>query len=1101
MNNYRLIKLFSVTGIIITIPLVFIITLTEIIGAGEWYHIGHTADTSDQSATVSQRFIKDIEMDEKYIWVATSDGLNRINRNNLNDITVFKNGFIETFISALAVDNTYVWCGTPSGLVRVDKKTGEALNFTTAEGLSGNEINDLLMDGEFLWIATEKGGLTKYDTKANAWEVYDFNRGLLTLGVNCLGLDSGHIWAGSPNGLWMFDKAVDTWTPFGKPFGLSEENIRCLTVDGNYIWCGTHGGGINRFDVLSYRFEDYSTRNSKVIDDYIQSVCIDGQYLWVGTFSGVSMYNKINRTWERNYDNNSTSDGLTENSVSAIDVDGSYIWFGTDGGGLCRYMKQLPEASISSRSRYIRPGVVGIVGTIADEDGIQNFELKWKPTVGTANWSSEGITIKQKENIRDTEFAEWDVSALEEIPHLLRLIVVDNAGQKNQAQVSFVIDNIPPVIRLDPMPETVRQAEQTVSGTFNDFNLKRITIEFGETVQRVKVKQNEWSANVTLNDGINDFTITAVDIAGQEAKKSFRMIYDMAPPQVMLTAVPKTSGSRTFTVSGVITEASLSRIEVLVGEESRFEGKVIATEGLENTFEAEVKLRKGQNTITVIAYDALGQRGSAEAEITFSSEVPTIMLDKKAHKVVEADYDVKGTWEDSDLLRIYVELNDQQIDAEVNTEDKTFSARIVLSPGKNAITVVAEDKAGNSSFEIYEVVYSQFASKMAFDFDSPYFSTKSDLTVQGFYDEPKIDYISIEPLNIRAELQKTNKRFSFPVTFEQPGAQDLKVTLYDIDGGFTPVNYRVGWDPDPPFLEVEEYNKPLDRIAVISGKFSDEFIKNIDVITPVNKFSADLDIDHETFTATVELVDGKNTISIEAFDYAQNKTEKEINVVCVPSVAGGVSVSTSELSNALARIDELEKLVEQLKVFGGGPKVKIPETSALYFVPYDTKSGDTLWHIAQEYLGNQFNCAQIAAYNDNTAPTIIASNKQVLVPTKQLIHKTMLFDGDDIELRVIDIVAESYGSIGKTEDIEQYRDEVLHRLVRQNLINTEEQNGMKGKTEFVVNENIMIVLKSGDMVTQAYKQATLARLNDMKMRSAIIANINADFLELETVIK
>jgi len=59
-------------------------------------------------------------------------------------------------------DNVTLWVGTPGGLLRLDRVTRRRRMFTTLEGLPGDSVESLVLDGHSIWIGTSSG-ITRLD--------------------------------------------------------------------------------------------------------------------------------------------------------------------------------------------------------------------------------------------------------------------------------------------------------------------------------------------------------------------------------------------------------------------------------------------------------------------------------------------------------------------------------------------------------------------------------------------------------------------------------------------------------------------------------------------------------------------------------------------------------------------------------------------------------------------------------------------------------------------------------------------------------------------------------------------------------------------------
>jgi PAS domain S-box-containing protein len=112
--------------------------------------------------------------------------------------------------------------------------------------------------------------------------------------------------------------------------GLAQSQVHSILQDSRgYLWIGTYGGGVSRYDGLTFtnygRKEGLSDGNVlSIIEDHVGN-------LWFATLRGACKYDG------KTFTALSTKDGLASNSVYSIleDREGR-LWFGTDRG-LSRY--------------------------------------------------------------------------------------------------------------------------------------------------------------------------------------------------------------------------------------------------------------------------------------------------------------------------------------------------------------------------------------------------------------------------------------------------------------------------------------------------------------------------------------------------------------------------------------------------------------------------------------------------------------------------------------------------------------------------------------------------------------------------------------------
>ena len=79
---------------------------------------------------------------------------------------------------------------------------------TSADGLAGNQVEDLAEDGSgFLWLATSTGGLSRYD--GDQFRTFTRRNGLGDNRVWSLYLDRNQtLWAGTETGLCRWDGEI-----------------------------------------------------------------------------------------------------------------------------------------------------------------------------------------------------------------------------------------------------------------------------------------------------------------------------------------------------------------------------------------------------------------------------------------------------------------------------------------------------------------------------------------------------------------------------------------------------------------------------------------------------------------------------------------------------------------------------------------------------------------------------------------------------------------------------------------------------------------------------------------------------------------------------
>jgi signal transduction histidine kinase/ligand-binding sensor domain-containing protein/DNA-binding response OmpR family regulator len=221
---------------------------------------------------------------------------------------------------------------------------------TTRDGLSQSTVMSILQDAQgYLWLGTQSG-LDRYD--GYSIREYRRQRG------NSAGLASDYIWAiaeDAHNNLWLategggierWDRNTDRFQRFKhdplKSQSLASDAVRALLIDAQgRIWAGTLDQGLDVLDpgtgsVRHFRHRDGDPRSLPA-----DGVCVlytdHSGRIWVGTDGGLSEYQPSTDDFV-SYGDRATGTVFTDAHVRAIREDHTgALWVGTRGGGLNRF--------------------------------------------------------------------------------------------------------------------------------------------------------------------------------------------------------------------------------------------------------------------------------------------------------------------------------------------------------------------------------------------------------------------------------------------------------------------------------------------------------------------------------------------------------------------------------------------------------------------------------------------------------------------------------------------------------------------------------------------------------------------------------------------
>jgi len=163
--------------------------------------------------------------------------------------------------------------------------------FTTAEGLAGDAVQELLQDSRgFLWIATSSG-LSRFD--GQIFRNYDTPDGLPSPRVNAfVETRDGTLWIGTTEGLVRLDPLPAAGHPLfvtePLPPGMASAGVNCFLEDhAGRLWVGW-GEGLVVFDQPSRRSLHGRRVDLPAVVDNVSALAEDAEgTLWAATLRGL----------------------------------------------------------------------------------------------------------------------------------------------------------------------------------------------------------------------------------------------------------------------------------------------------------------------------------------------------------------------------------------------------------------------------------------------------------------------------------------------------------------------------------------------------------------------------------------------------------------------------------------------------------------------------------------------------------------------------------------------------------------------------------------------------------------------------------------------
>ncbi|MBU4457090.1 MAG: hypothetical protein KKA65_06340 [Nanoarchaeota archaeon] len=244
-------------------------------------------------------------------------------------------------IQDIELDGDYLWLGTDEGLIKFSKSGNQPpITFTKEDGLIGNDVQAVKIYNNEVWIGTADGGLSKFD--GINFTNYGSSEGLFDCRVMALDVNQDYVWLGLTTGLSKFTKKTEKFKNFELPGGyvpgsglgssasVSRKGIRrvfadSILIEGKYIWYGA-----NNLFKSDFRLDHtkYCEWGSEIPDHRITDLDKNEKFIFisaVGDYGGISLINiksgkaKLFRK----------SSDLINSQVYGLFAEGDFLWLAT----------------------------------------------------------------------------------------------------------------------------------------------------------------------------------------------------------------------------------------------------------------------------------------------------------------------------------------------------------------------------------------------------------------------------------------------------------------------------------------------------------------------------------------------------------------------------------------------------------------------------------------------------------------------------------------------------------------------------------------------------------------------------------------------------
>ncbi len=357
-------------------------------------------EDNDQNALPSSKILKLFADSRKNLWITTQEGLCRYNP-EFDNFTPFKfepsaYGVMSLYFTTVAEDqsgqlyvatektiykfdpsqkklakvidlkegeinnfifdthnNIWIACTEDGGLHYFDQNTRQLTAFrndpANKQSVSNQEISDIALLRDKLWIGTYGKGIDCYDTREKTFKHYITPYYYENYTTNFTIDSRKNLWVNTLGALKLFDPKTDSFYNYynqpNNPRSLSLNLLRFYEdQQGNY-WSLHSVGGVRVVKSLN-KFMHYDTRAEKTwftLQKNITCVSYDGSgSLWIGNSgNGIDVFNWKKHRIDRYVHKDTDQGSLGNGTIFCVFCDSKkQMWIGSNMGGLQKFIPE-----------------------------------------------------------------------------------------------------------------------------------------------------------------------------------------------------------------------------------------------------------------------------------------------------------------------------------------------------------------------------------------------------------------------------------------------------------------------------------------------------------------------------------------------------------------------------------------------------------------------------------------------------------------------------------------------------------------------------------------------------------------------------------------
>ena len=343
------------------------------------------------------------------------------------------------------------------------------------------------------------------------------------------------------------------------------------------------------------------------------------------------------------------------------------------------------------------------------DEAVSGFDEGDITVIGTANVGSPAVTSFSATDSRTYTFNVVATSDGSVTVSIDADVAQDIAGNGNAVSDDYTltIDRAASTVSITTStPQSVNTESFTLTGTADADSTVEV-FQNGSSIDTTTATNGAWTITVTLAPGVNTFTATATDDAGNKGTSGAVIItLDSVAPSVVISSAYDggTANTRTLSYTAIFSEGvsdfdegDITVTDTVISGSGTVISGFDATDSRTYTFNA---IAPADVNVTVsiaagVAHDSAGNGNTASSAytLTIDSMAPGVSITSTPRTVNTESFTLTGTADADSTVEVF--QNGSSIDTTTATNG-AWTITVTLTDGVNTFTATATDDADNT---------------------------------------------------------------------------------------------------------------------------------------------------------------------------------------------------------------------------------------------------------------------------------------------------------------------------------------------------------------------------------------------------------------------